>query len=174
MMAFIQSYAVPAIVLSILIFGLAKNVKVFDAFIEGAKEGIETTIAILPPLMGLFTAIGVLRASGVLDAVIGIARPVAELIGIPPELVPLVILRPISGSASLAFITEIMKIYGPDSYLGLMASTMMGSTETIFYTLTIYFGSVGIKRPGYALTAALISDAAGVVSSVLVCKALFG
>jgi len=168
-----QLYAVPAIILIILLYAFFKNTATFDAFLEGAKEGMDVSIGILPPLIGLFTAITVLRASGAMDVIIMLLKPVSTLLGIPPELVPLAVLRPISGSASLAFVSQVMKQYGPDSLIGVTASTMMGSTETIFYTLTVYFGSVGIKKPGYTLVAALFADAAGVIASVFICRFLF-
>ncbi|MCX7842967.1 MAG: spore maturation protein [Clostridia bacterium] len=170
----LSAYAIPAVFLVILSAGIINDVKVYDVFVEGAKEGISTVARIIPSLVGLLVAVGVFRASGALDLIIYAVRPAAELLGIPSEALPLAFLRPISGSASLALVSDIIKTYGPDSFTGRLASTMMGSTETIFYTLAVYFGAVGIKNIRYTLAAALIADCAGVLASVWICTALFG
>ncbi|MCR4435002.1 MAG: spore maturation protein [Clostridiales bacterium] len=167
-------YAIPVIFLLILCTGIYKGVKVFDVFVEGAKEGLATVIRILPSLVGLLVAIGVFRASGALDLIVFAAAPVASALGIPAEALPLAFLRPISGSASLALVSDILKAYGPDSFIGRVASTMMGSTETIFYTLTVYFGAVGIKNIRYTLIAALAADAVSVLVSSMACRYIFG
>lgn len=172
--ATISLYAVPVLFLIILGVGLFKDVKVYDAFVEGAKEGITTIIKILPPLVGLMTAVGVFRASGALDSVIFVLTPVASFLGIPAEAMPLALLRPVSGSASLALVADILKAYGPDSHVGRVVSTMMGSTETIFYTLAVYYGSVGIKNIRYTLAAALVADGVSVVASSWICTMVFG
>lgn len=169
----VADYAIPVIFLVILCAGLYKDVKVFDTFIEGAKEGITIILKIIPSLVGLFTAIGVFRASGAMELIVYAARPVLSLFKIPPEVLPLVLLRPISGSASLALVSDLISIHGPDSFIGRLVSTMMGSTETIFYTMTIYCSSVGVKNIRYALAAALIADMAGVLASVWICTLIF-
>jgi spore maturation protein B len=176
-MAFLRSvtvYILPAIFIIILLSGLLKDVKAFDVFVEGAKKGISTTFRIIPPLVGLFVAITVFRKSGALELLVSALKPVASFFGIPSEALPLALLRPISGSASLALVADIMKSSGPDSFVGRVVSTMMGSTETIFYTLAVYFGSVGIKNIKYTLAAALIADFAGVLASVWICGIIFG
>lgn len=170
----LSKYAVPCIFLSILIIGMYRDVKVYDAFVEGAKEGISTIVRILPSLVGLLVAIGVFRASGALDLLIFAATPLAQLVGIPTEALPLAFMRPVSGSASLALVADIVGKYGPDSFVGRVVSVMMGSTETIFYTLAVYFGAVGIKNIRYTLVAALIADTVSVLASVWVCTAVFG
>lgn len=170
----LSAISVPGMFLSILCIGLYKNIKVYDVFVEGAKEGMATVIRIIPSLVGLLVAVGVFRASGALDLLIYAARPIAKFLRIPTEAMPLVFLRPISGSASLALVSDILKVHGPDSFIGRVVSTMMGSTETIFYTLTVYFGSVGIKNIRYTLIAALIADATSIVVSVWVCTLIFG
>lgn len=170
----LSSYAIPAIFMFILSFGLLKDVKVYDVFVDGAKEGITTVIRIIPNLVGLLVAVGVFRASGALDLLIYIVKPIGDALSIPTEVLPLAFLRPISGSASLALVSDIIKNYGPDSFIGRTASTMMGSTETIFYTLAVYFGATGIKNIRYTLLAALIADAASVLASVWICGAVFG
>jgi spore maturation protein B len=160
--------------LLVLCAGLIKNVKVYDVFVEGASEGITTVIKILPSLIGLITAVGVFRASGALDFIIDLMTPLASILGIPAEALPLALMRPISGSASLALVSDIIGLYGPDSYIGRVVSTMMGSTETIFYTLAVYYGSVGIKRARYTLAAALAADGASIIASAWICALVFG
>jgi len=171
---FLSALAIPAMFLVILFTGLYKNVKIYDVFIEGAKEGITTVVRIIPALVGLLVAVGVFRASGALDLLIFAAKPLASLLGIPTEAMPLVFMRPISGSASLAIVSDILKVHGPDSFVGRVVSTMMGSTETIFYTLTVYFGSVGVKNIRYTLISALLADTVSIVVSVWICTLLFG
>jgi len=167
-------YAIPAIFLVILLAGISRGVRVYDVFIEGAKEGISTVVRIVPALVGLLVAIGVFRASGALDLLVNLFSPAASILGIPPEVLPLAFLRPVSGSASLALVSDIISASGPDSFAGRVASTMMGSTETILYTLTLYYGSVGVKNIRYTLAAALIADTASVVASVWACTLFFG
>lgn len=169
----ISIYAIPVIFLIIIFAGFYKNVKVYEVFVDSAKEGISTVIRIMPSLIGLMVAIGVFRASGALDYIIAAIDPVTSLLGIPSEALPLAILRPISGSASLALVSDIIKTNGPDSFIGRVVSTMMGSTETIFYTLAVYFGAVGIKNIRYTLAAALIADLVSVFASVWICTILF-
>lgn len=170
----ISTYAVPLLFLLILGIGVYREVKVFDVFIEGAREGMEIIVKIIPSLVGLMVAIGIFRESGALELLVYAAKPIASIFGIPPEAMPLVFLRPISGSASLALVNDIIESYGPDSFVGRVVSTMMGSTETIFYTLTVYFGSVGIKKIRYTLFAALIAHGASVIVSVWICSQIFG
>lgn len=170
----ISAYMLPVAVMAILCAGLAKKVKIFETFTEGASEGITTVIRILPTLVGIMTAIGVFRASGALEAVVSLLAPVASLFGIPAETMPLVLMRPVSGSATMAIAAEIINMYGPDSYVGRVASTMLGSTETIFYTIAVYYGSVGVRNIRYTLVAALIADGVSAVSSALLCVLIFG
>ncbi|HHX17402.1 MAG TPA: spore maturation protein [Clostridium sp.] len=169
-----SSYALPAIFIVILVAGIYKDVKVYDVFIDSAKEGITTVLKITPPLVGLIVAVGVFRASGALELVIYAAKPIAGLFNIPSEALPLVFIRPISGSASLALVSDILKEYGADSFIGRVTSTMMGSTETIFYTLTVYFGAVGVKKVRYTLLAALMAEFTSVIVSVWICTIVFG
>ena len=136
---FFSNLAMPMVVFFIVLYGVTEKVKVFDNFLEGAKEGIKTTFSILPTLIGLFLAIGVLRSSGVLDFIIKLSSPILEIFNFPSELMPLAILRPISGSASIAVATDIMKQAGVDSLIGNIASTIMGSTETTLYTKYCFY-----------------------------------
>lgn len=169
----VSALAIPAVFFLILSTGIYRGIKVYDVFVEGAKEGMATVARIIPSLVGLLVAVGVFRASGALDLIIYAVKPLAQALGIPSEVMPLAFLRPISGSASLALVSDIMEVYGPDSFIGRVASTMMGSTETTFYTLAVYFGSVGIKNIRFTLAAALIADAVGIMASVWVCSYFF-
>lgn len=169
---FISNLAMPMIILLIVIYGLKEKNKVFDTFLEGAKEGIQITISLLPTLIGLFVAIGALRSSGILDIIINLLNPILSFIDFPTELMPLAMLRPISGSSSIAVATDIMNNYGVDSPLGIMASTIMGSTETTLYTIAIYTSAVKIKKTRGVLYAALIGDFVGMIVSVVVCRIL--
>ncbi len=169
----VSACAIPVIIFFILVYGLTKNVKLYDEFVDGAKEGITTTVRIIPPLVGLLVAIGVFRASGALDLLIFAVRPITDLLRIPSETLPLMFMRPISGSASQAITFDILKNCGPDGFVGKVASTMMGSSETIFYTLAVYFGSIGIKNIKYTLKIALVVELVAIICSVWVNGILF-
>ena len=162
---FFSNLAMPMVIFFIVLYGVTEKVKVFDNFLEGAKEGIKTTFSILPTLIGLFLAIGVLRSSGVLDFIIKLSSPILEIFKFPSELMPLAILRPISGSASIAVATDIMKQAGVDSLIGNIASTIMGSTETTLYTIAIYTSCIKIKKTRFILIAALTADITGIIVS---------
>lgn len=155
---YLSSAAIPIVMSIIIVYGLLEKNNVYDTFVEGAKEGLEIVVKLFPTLLGLFIAIGALRSSGVLDLVVKIISPITNLFSIPSEIMPLAIIRPISGSASTALATDIMTTFGVDSKIGLIASTIMGSTETTFYTIAIYTSCVGIKKIKYVLAAALIGD----------------
>ena len=165
---FFSNLAMPMVIFFIVLYGVTEKVKVFDNFLEGAKEGIKTTFSILPTLIGLFLAIGVLRSSGVLDFIIKLSSPILEIFKFPSELMPLAILRPISGSASIAVATDIMKQAGVDSLIGNIASTIMGSTETTLYTIAIYTSCIKIKKTRFILIAALTADITGIIVSNLI------
>ena len=169
---FISNLAMPLIILIIVIYGLKEKRKVFDDFLDGAKEGIEIVVSIFPTLIGLFVAIGALRSSGILDIIIRILNPMLSIINFPTELMPLAMLRPISGSSSIAIATDIMTNYGTDTELGMMASVIMGSTETTLYTIAVYTSCVKIKRTRFILLAALTADIVGIITSVVVCRIL--
>ena len=165
---FFSNLAMPMVIFFIVLYGVTEKVKVFDNFLEGAKEGVKTTFSILPTLIGLFLAIGVLRSSGVLDFIIKLSSPILEIFNFPSELMPLAILRPISGSASIAVATDIMKQAGVDSLIGNIASTIMGSTETTLYTIAIYTSCIKIKKTRFILLAALTADITGIIVSNLI------
>ena len=167
---YISTIAVPVVIIIIVIYGIADKKKVYDIFVEGATEGMSIVIKIFPTLLGIFLAVGVLRSSGLLEIITRAVSVFTNKVGFPSEVMPLAMLRPISGSASLAVATDIMKTYGVDSKIGLITSTIMGSTETTFYTIAIYTGSIGVKKIRFVLVAALIADFVGIVTSIIVCK----
>lgn len=165
--SYISSAAIPIIMLIIIVYGLLEKNKVYDTFVEGAKEGIEIVFNIFPTLIGIFVAVGALRSSGILDLIINFISPLTNILKIPSEIMPLALIRPISGSASTAVATDIMTNFGVDSKIGLIAATIMGSTETTLYTIAIYTSCVGIKKIRFVLVAALIADFVGMVFSVV-------
>ena len=156
---YISAAAVPVLIAVIIGYGVVEKKATFDIFVDGAKEGLEIVIKLFPTLLGIFLAISVLRSSGLIDFIVQCISPITNIFNIPSEIMPLVLVRPISGSASTAIATDIMKNYGVDSKIGLIASTIMGSTETTLYTIAIYTSCVGIKKTKYVLPAALIGDA---------------
>jgi len=167
-------YIIPAIVALFLLYGLLQNVPVFDVFLEGAKEGLSTAVRILPSLVGLITAVGVFKSSGALDLISHGLKPVAEFFGLPVEVMPLALLRPVSGSGGMAVFRDLLQSHGPDSFIGRVASVMMGSTETTFYTIAVYYGAVEVHKTRHTLPAALGADLAGFVFSSLAVLWLFG
>ncbi len=170
---YISTIAIPTVIIIIIIYGIIDKKRIYDIFVDGAKEGMEIVIKIFPTLLGLFLAIGVLRSSGILDIATKTISILTNKIGFPSEVIPLALLRPISGSASLAVATDIMTTYGVDSRIGLIASTIMGSTETTFYTIAVYTSSIGVKKTRFVLVAALIADFVGIVTSALIWNFLF-
>ncbi|MGN1092151.1 MAG: spore maturation protein [Monoglobaceae bacterium] len=166
-MKYISVYAIPVFIVSFIVFGLIRKVNVYECFVEGAKSGIESMFGIIAPLVGLMVAISMFRESGALEIIAKAISPILSYVGLPVEVLPLSILRPISGSASLALVTDIFKTYGPDSQIGKIASVMMGSTETTFYTIAVYFGAVGIKNTRHTIPSALSADLTGIIFSAL-------
>ena len=164
---YISNIAVPFTILIIIVYGLVEKQSVFDIFLEGAKEGIQIVVNIFPTLLGLFLSINVLRTSGIIDAITNLAIPFLNLLKIPSEILPLALLRPISGSASMAVATDIMNNFGVDSLIGLISSTIMGSTETTLYTIALYTSAVKIKKTRFVLLAALLADFIGMLTSVI-------
>lgn len=168
--SFLSSAAIPIIIITIIFYGLKEKQKVFDIFLDGAKDGMEIVIGLFPTLLGIFLAIGFLRNSGILDFIINIISPITNLLKIPNQILPLAMLRPISGSASMGVAVDIMQQYGVDSLIGRIASTIMGSTETTFYTIAIYTACVKVKKIRFVLVAALLADFAGMITSVIICQ----
>ena len=158
-------YIIPTVLAAIIITGLMKKVPVFDAFLKGAGDGIQATFSIMPSLIGLITCVTMLKSSGAFDLFTKFFSPFFKIINMPAEVIPLAILRPISGSGSIALLSNIFKNFGTDSHIGNIASAIMGSTETTFYTLAVYFGSVGIKNSRHAVTCALIADTVAIITA---------
>lgn len=169
-----SNLAIPLLLLVIPVLGYIKKVKVYESFIEGAKDGFNVAIKIIPYLVAILVAIGMFRASGAMDYFMMLLSPITNLIGMPAETLPVAVMRPLSGSGALGIVTELMKEYGPDSFIGRVASTMWGSTETTFYVVAVYFGAVGIKRMRHAIAAGLIGDAVGLIMAVILCHIVFG
>ena len=168
-----MNFIIPLIMLLILVYGHLKGVKVYDAFIEGAREGLMITFRILPYIAAMLLAVGMLRSSGGLDFMLYVLRPLTKAAGIPEEVIPLIIMKPLSGSGALGILADILKRSGADSHAGVLASIIMSSTETIFYTITVYFGSIGIKNIRYTLAAAMMADIAGITAAVFICRLMF-
>lgn len=160
-------YIIPVVVVLILLIGIVKKKNIFDLFIDGAKEGISTAVRILPALIALMTAVAMFRASGALDIIVGAVRPFCQVLRFPAEAVPLAIMRPVSGSGALSVLEAIFRTSGPDSFAGRVASVLQGSTETTFYTLAVYFGSVGVTKTRHAVPATLAAELIGVVMSAV-------
>ena len=169
----ISLWAIPVLLVGIPLVGMIRKIKVYDVFIEGAKEGFQVAVRIIPFLVGILVAIGMFRASGAMDMLTNALRPLTTATGFPADLVPLAILRTLSGSGSLAFTTDLVKRFGPDSVIGRTAATMYGSSETTFYVLAVYFGSIGVKRTRHAIPAALTGDLVAAIAAVAVCAWMF-
>ncbi len=158
----------------VVIYGMIKRVPIFDTFIEGAKEGLSTVITILPYLVAMLVAVQMLKSSGALDALVSLLAPLLSFVGIPMDLGPLLLMRPFSGSGATAIFTQLVGAVGPDSYTGRLASTVMGSSETILYAVGLYFGYVGVKRTRYTVPVSMLSEFVGIVFAAFLCKTMFG
>jgi len=170
----ISLWAIPLMLLLIPLLGLFRGIKLYESFVTGAEQGLMTAVKIIPFMVGMLVAIGVFRASGAMDLLVKAVSPFFKLLRIPPEILPLAIMRPLSGGAALGLASELIHTHGPDSYLGRLASTMQGSTDTTFYILTVYFGSVGIKKYRYALTLGLIADLTTLLAAIFITNLVFG
>lgn len=170
----VSTWLIPCFILLVLIVATVKRIPAYELFVEGGKEGIKMAFSLLPFLVGMIVAIAILRSSGALEAFVSFISPALIFVGIPPEIIPLAIVRPISGTAALGMTTELIGNHGPDSFIGRLASTMQGSTDTTLYILTIYFGAVGIKKMNYALKVGLLADLIGILASVIIVTIIFG
>lgn len=170
----VSVFVLPVIIVGFPLYGLLKKVPVYEEFVEGAKEGFQVAVTIIPYLVAILFAIGMFRASGALDFLIDGLRPVLGAIGIPPEVLPMAIVRPLTGSGSAGIVLDMINQYGEDSILVKMAATMFGSTETTFYVIAVYFGAVNIRKTRHAVAAGLLADAVAIVLAVYVVKLLFG
>ena len=169
-----STYVVPLLLCCIALFALERRVNVYGELTRGARDGLNILLGILPALVGLMTAVYMLRASGLLALLGDLLAPLLSALGIPPETAGLLFIRPVSGSGALALGSELMAAHGPDSYIGRVAAVMLGSTETTFYTIAVYFGAAGVNRTRYAIPAALAADLAGFISAAFAVRLLFG
>ena len=169
----ISSYVVPLLLALTAIYALTKKVDVYDALTSGAREGISVLVRIFPALAALLSAVYMLRASGAMELLTAWLAPAMELLGVPSETTALMLIRPISGSAALAVGSDLMATHGADSYIGRVAAVMLGSTETTFYTIAVYFGAAGIRRTRYTVPAALVADLAGFVFAAMAVRVFF-
>jgi len=169
----ISNWAIPVLLFLIPVFAFIKKVKVYEVFIEGAKDGFTIAVRIIPYLVAILVAIGMFRASGAMELFVKGVSPVTDLIGMPAEVLPAALMRPLSGSGTLGIVTELMKTHGPDSFTGRLASTIYGCTETTFYVLAVYFGAVGIKKTRHAVPSGLLGDLAGILAAVFICRLIF-
>lgn len=169
----ISNCIIPIIVLIIVLYALKKRVDIYDTFIDGTKESFDMTLKVFPNLLAMVFGVNIFLKSGVLDFIFNNLKPIFSYINVQIEILPMAIMRPISGSASLAILNDIFLNYGPDSFIGTVASIIQGSTDTTFYVLTLYFGSIGIKKIRYAMWAGLFSDLVGIVTAIILGNALF-
>jgi spore maturation protein B len=170
----VSAWTIPLLLAGIPLLGLVRRVKVYPVFVAGAKEGFETSVRIIPPLVAILVALGMLRASGAMDALAAALAPVTSAVGIPASVVPLLVVRPLSGGGALGVVGDVLRADGPDSHAGRLASVLAGSTETTFYVLAVYFGAVGVSRYRQALPAALLADLAGFAAAVAAVRLVFG
>jgi len=167
-------WAIPLIFVAIVIVGLWRKIKVYEVFVDGAKEGFNVGVRIIPYLVAILAAIGIFRASGALDLFTKALAPILDAVGFPAEALTMAFIRPLSGSGALGIMTELIGTHGAESFIGRLASIMMGSTETTFYVIAVYLGSVGIRKGRHTLAACLIADAAGLTAAFVICKLMFG
>jgi spore maturation protein B len=170
----LSTWAIPLVVAGVPLYALLRKVNVYAAFVDGAKEGFQVAIRVIPPLVAIVVALGMLRASGTMAGIAAALEPLTARLGIPASVLPLVLVRPLSGGAALGVVADVLRTEGPDGYAGRLASVMSGSTETTFYVLAVYFGAAGVTRYRQALPAALVADLAGFAASVVVVRFLFG
>lgn len=169
----VSLYAIPVIILAICTYGVLKKVNVYEVFTEGAKEGFTTGVRIIPFLVAMLVAIGVFRASGAMEYFAKILFPLTELIGMPAEVLPMAIMRPLSGGGANGVMNELFNVHGPDSLIGRMASIMSGATDTTFYVIAVYFGAVSIRKTRHALPCGLLADFAGMLAAVFITNLMF-
>lgn len=170
----VSTWLIPCFILLVLMTATWKKVPTYELFVEGGKEGVKMAFSLLPFLVGMIVSISILRSSGALEAFVHLISPLLTFLGIPPEIIPLAFIRPISGTGALGMTAELISTYGPDSFIGRLASTMQGSTDTTLYILTIYFGAVQIKKMGYALKVGLFADLVGIIASIIIVTIVFG
>jgi spore maturation protein B len=171
--AAVSRWAIPLFLLAIPVYGAIRGVKVYESFVEGAKEGFQVGVRIIPYLVAILVAVGMLRSAGAIDILARVLDPVLRFVGMPAEILPLAIMRPLSGSGSMGLVTELIKTHGPDSFIARLAASAYGSTETTFYVLAVYFGSVGVRKARHAVFAGLFADIVSLIVSVIICRMVF-
>ena len=169
----ISIWAIPIFLVGIPVYGAIKGVKIYESFVEGAKGGFQMAVRIIPYLVAILVAVGMLRGAGAIDMLANLLDPVLQKVGFPAEILPLAIMRPLSGSGSLGIVTELIQTHGPDTFIGRLAASAYGSTETTFYVLAVYFGAVGIKRSRHAVLSGLTADVVSLIVAVIVCRLMF-
>ncbi|MBM7645340.1 spore maturation protein B [Scopulibacillus daqui] len=167
-------WLIPILIGIVILHGTIKKVPTYETFVEGGKEGFNIAVSIIPFIVGMLVSIGVFRASGALDYFLNMLKPILAAIGVPPQVVPLALIRPISGNGALGMMSDLIAQYGPDSFIGRLASTIQGSTDTTFYIITVYFGAVGIKKIGDALKVGLLVDFVGISAAIIIVTYVFG
>lgn len=170
----LSDWLLPLLLASVALYGAGKRVNIYAALTHGAEDGLTVLLHIIPALVGLLTAVSMFRASGAMEILTRLCTPLLNALGIPPETIPLMLIRPVSGSGALAVASDLISSYGPDSFIGRVAAVMMGSTETTFYTIAVYFGSAGIIRTRHTVPAALAADLTGFLTAALTVRLLFG
>lgn len=170
----LSAFVIPAIVVFFPLYGLYRRVPVYESFVEGAKEGFQMAVRIIPYLVAILFAIGMFRASGAMDFLAVMLDPVLRLVGFPAEVLPMAIIRPLTGSGSAGLVVDMIQQYGEDSLFVKMAATMFGSTETTFYVIAVYFGAINIKKTRHAVPAGLTADLAAMLFAVWIVRLLFG
>lgn len=173
-MSLLVLFILPVIIVGIVSYGMVKKVAIYEEFVVGAKDGFDIAVRIIPYLVAILFAIGMFRASGAMDWMILGLRPILGLVGFPAEVLPMAIIRPLTGSGSVGVMADMIATYGEDSIFVKMAGTMFGSTETTFYVIAVYFGAIGVRKTRYAVQAGLIADLTGVIMAVVICYWLFG
>ncbi|NLS45131.1 MAG: spore maturation protein [Firmicutes bacterium] len=171
---YMSNLVIPLIIAIICVTGYIKKIKIYEAFIEGAKEGFTTAVRLIPFLVGMFVAIGIFRESGALSILTRVLSPIGVYLGMPEELLPLALIRPLSGTGALEITTDLVRKFGPDSIIGRMACTMQASSETTIYVITVYFGAVGIKKIRHSLVTGLLADASAFLLSVAIWRIIIG
>jgi spore maturation protein B len=173
LVSWVSVWAIPLFLLFIPVYGALRKVKVYECFVEGAKEGFQVGVRIIPYLVAILVAVGMLRGAGAIDLLARWLDPVLRGVGFPAELLPLAIMRPLSGSGSMGIVAELIKNHGPDSFISRLAATAYASTETTFYVLAVYFGAVGIKKARHAVVAGLFADIVSLIAAVFICRLVF-
>jgi spore maturation protein SpmA len=171
--AMLESWLIPLLMSTVVLIGIGQRVRVYEAFVEAAKEGFQIAVSLIPYLVALLVGVGMFRASGALDGLVHLLTPITQAVGFPAEALPMALIRPLSGSGALAVMTDTMKAQGPDSFVSFLVSVMNGTSETTFYILAVYYGSVGVKAIRHTLVACLLADLMGIVAATVVCRMFY-